>query len=71
MDSNVKFRLYKDNSEISQRYVTCERSQLFRVKHEIEPEYCTLKQITTDPESYEPITYQLELKDKFGLYGNK
>jgi hypothetical protein len=35
VDANVKFRLYKDNQEVSQRYVAAERGQLFKIKSDV------------------------------------
>ena len=65
----VKFKYDKEFSHISQRYVVACKSSHYRVKSTIKPSLCKIERKTKDLYSYEPISYELVLRDEFGLFG--
>ena len=46
------------------------RGTLFKVRGLISPELTRVKQLTSDPRSYEDIEFEMQFFDKHGCYGN-
>lgn len=65
----MKFKLDKDDS-LTQRAVECSRGNVLRLKTLVLPELTKVKLITENPCSYEDITFEVELFDRYGPYGS-
>ena len=65
----VKFKIDKEYSNVAQRYIAACKGNTFRVKSTIKPELCSAIRTTSDMRTYEPIFFNITLKDEFGLYG--
>lgn len=57
----VKFK--KNSDDLFQRYVVGSRGNLLKVKSTIKPEECKIKRMTKDMRTYEPIYFELKIKD--------
>ena len=44
---------------------------VFRAKSHINPKFCKVKNMSPEMKTYEPVYYQVQLKDSYGSFGNK
>ncbi len=69
VDSSVKFKTAAREKH-DQRIVCSCKGSLFKVRSMVAPALSRVTRLTTECESYTPIEFKLQLRDREGIFGN-
>lgn len=69
VDSSVKFRKHVEYEKWTPRIIECSRGREYRLKTLPEPELCSVRTLTKSLKTYTPITIEVSLYDRYGIYG--